>query len=171
MKNSKNNNEIRSNTNHTLRKALFKLDNLEPIQLNYEYNINTINNNKIKKGINDINKLQNINIHNNKINNIFKENLKLKKNNKEKYRSHLLLDFLNNLNINNIFKNTNEQMPILINHESKSLNKYNKTKKMKILKTDKNEYKNINSNINIKEILNNNKSKKITLNFKDVVNK
>ena len=171
VKNSKNNNEIRSNTNHTLRKALFKLDNLEPIQLNYEYNINTINNNKIKKGINDINKLQNINIHNNKINNIFKENSKLKTNNKEKYRSHLLLDFLNNLNINNIFKNTNEQMPILINHESKSLNKYNKTKKMKILKTDKNEYKNINSNINIKAILNNNKSKKITLNFKDVVNK
>ena len=47
MKNNRNN-EIRSNTNHLLRKTLFNLENIVPIQLNYEYKLNNINNNKIK---------------------------------------------------------------------------------------------------------------------------
>ena len=168
---NKNKNEIRSNTNHVLRKALFNLKNIAPIQLNYEYNINNINNNKIKNENTNINKLQNKLIQNNKI----KNNEKLKVNNKEKFKSHLLLDFYNAQNLNNIFLNSNK-ISKQGNKETRSLNKYNFNdydinKKMKNLNKNKNEIKIMNTNININMNINNNfKSNKITLNFKDIVN-
>ena len=168
---NKNKNEIRSNTNHVLRKALFNLKNIAPIQLNYEYNINNINNNKIKNENNNINKLQNIIIQNNKI----KNNEKLKLNNKEKFKSHLLLDFYNDKNLDNIFLNSNK-ITKQLNKETRSHNKYtfneyDINKKMKYLNKNKNEIKIMNTNININMNINNNfKSNKITLNFKDIVN-
>ena len=158
------------NNSHTLRKTLFKLDNIVPIQLNYEYNINTINNNKIRKEINDINKPQNNNIQDYKIKYDIKKNRKLKSNNKVKFQSHLLLEFLNDMNMNNILRKTNEPMPILNNHETRSLNKYDKNREMNNLIIDENDFKK-NPVINFKMLNNNKKSKKITLTFKDFVNK
>ena len=158
------------NNNHTLRKTLFKLDNIVPIQLNYEYNINTINNNKIKKEINDKNKLQNNNIQDNKIKYEIKKNRKLKSNNKTKFKTHLLLEFLNDLNINNILRKNSEQIPFLINRETRSMNKYDKNKEIHNLKTDENDFK-INPDIKLKMLNNNKKSKKITLTFKEFVSK
>ena len=152
-KNNKNNKEIKNSYNHLLRKTLFDKENMNPIQLNYEYDINSINNNKIKKGYFDIN-------HKMK---------KLKIMNKEKFRTHLLLDFSNNLNINNIFRNINNQIPIIRNKETKSFNKYDNSKNMNILKENKKEVKILNTNINLNN--NNINSKKITLNFKDIANK
>ena len=168
---NKNKNEIKNNTNHVLRKALFNLKNIAPIQLNYEYNINNLNNNKIKNEINNINKLQNILVPNNKL----KNNEKLKLNNKEKFKSHLLLDFYNGPNLNNIFLNSNKTSK-QGNKETRSLNKYtfndyDINKRMKSLNKNKNEIKIMNTNININMNINNNfKSNKITLNFKDIVN-
>ena len=59
INNNINYNEIKSCTNHNLKKTLFNLDNIIPTQLNYEYNLNTISNNKIKLGNNNTNKIQN----------------------------------------------------------------------------------------------------------------
>ena len=168
------NNEIRSTTNHVLRKALFNLENIIPIQLNYEYNINSISNNKIKTE----NNIQNI-IAQNKMKNNFKNIEKLKLNNKEKFKTHLLLEYNNNPNLNTIFLNKNN-IPTIINKETKSLNKYitneydkNLEKKLKHFDKNKNEVKILNTNININMSLKNNniKSKKITLNFRDIINK
>ena len=177
-KNNKNNNEIRNNTNHILRKALFDVDNIIPIQLNYEYNVNNINNDKIKNENNNINKLKNIIVQREKMKNNI--NAKLKLNNKEKFRTHLLLDYNTNQNLNSIIINKNSNIPIIGNKETKSLNKYtlnendnsNINKKMKKLKTNSIEVKILNTNINLNNCLNKYiKPKKFTLNFKDIVNK
>ena len=177
-KNNKNSNEIiNNNINNIIRKTLLNLDNIIPFQLNYEYNFNSINNNKIKRE-NNINKLQNIFTHNKNTKSNFKLNEKLKNQNKEKFKSHLLLDFTNNSNVNNLFKDKNNKISILANKEAKSLNKYTENnnnthnKKMNNFKINKNEVRIMNTNINLNMNLNNNiKSKKITLNFKDVVEK
>jgi hypothetical protein len=178
MKNNKNSNEIKSNTNHILRKALFNVNNIIPIQLNYEYNVNNINNDKIKNENNNINKLKNIIIQREKMKNNI--NAKLKLNNKEKFRTHLLLDYNTNQNLNSIILNNNSNIPIIGNKETKSLNKYtlnendnsNINKKMKKLKANSIEVKILNTNINLNNCLNKYiKSKKFTLNFKDIVNK
>ena len=176
-KNNMNNNEKRSNnTNHALKKTLFKLENLLPIQLNYEYNFNSINNNKLKRE-NNINKIQNAFYLNKNKKNNFKFNEKLKNSNKEKFKSHLLLEY--NPNVNNLIKSTNNQIQIFANKEAKSLNKYtennnnnNHNKKINNFKINKNEVRIMNTNINLNmNIKNNSKSKKITLNFKDIVEK
>ena len=160
------NNEIKSTINHNLKKTLFKLENIVPSQLNYKYNINTINNNKFKKDNNSNNTI--------KVQNIITLNNKLNKNNKEKFKTHLLLDAFNNQTGNHIFKNN--QIIIPTNNESKSFNKYvikendnmskNKKKKLKINNGDL-KIMNTNINLNTKFL----KTRKMTLNFKDIVNK
>ena len=172
MKTNRNNNEIRSNTNHILRKTLFKLENIVPIQLNYEYNLNNINNNKIKKdkekeNNNNINKIQNIiPLNNNNIKTNFKNYEKLNPNYKEKFKSHLLLEISNNPNINNIFRNTNNATVIPPNKETKSLNKYTINDKDNINNKKRN---NIKINKNQIKIMNTNNNKNI--NFKDFLTK
>lgn len=172
--NKNKNNEIKSSTNHYLKKTLFNLDNIVPTQLNYEYNINTINNNKVKKeNSNSINKVQNIIVLNNNNINIYKNNFKnVEKlnNNKDKFKTHLLLDLANNQN--------NNLVGITTNKETKSFNKYTTkdyeslNRKLKKFKLNNGEIKIMNTNINMNINLNNNlKSRKITLNFKDILNK
>lgn len=173
--NKNKNNEIKSSTNHYLKKTLFNLDNIMPTQLNYEYNINTINNNKIKKeNNNSINKIQNIIVLNNNNINIYKNNFKntekLNNNNKDKFKTHLLLDLANIQN--------NNLVGITTNKETKSFNKYTTkdydtfSRKVKKFKLNNGEIKIMNTNINMNINLNNNlKSRKITLNFKDILNK
>ena len=171
IKKNNKNNEIRNNTNHMLRKSLFNIQNIIPIQLNYEYNINSISNNKIKNE-------NNIILQSNNIQNKIKSNLK-NGDNKEKFKSHLLLEYSNNQNLNNIFLNK-KCKPIIDNKDAKSLNKYTikeydkkLDKYMKYFNKNKNEVKILNTNININKYLNNNniKSRKITLNIRDIVNK
>ena len=176
INNNKNYDELRSNTNNNLKKTLFNLDNIIPTQLNYEYNLNTINNNKIKLGNNNSNKIQNVIILNNNNINIYKNNFKkLNTHNKEKFKTHLLLDVQNNLNGNNILKNNN-QIIMPTNKESKSFNKYtvkdydNFNSKFKKFRFNKGDIKIMNTNINI-NFNNNLKTRKITLNFRDLVNK
>ena len=177
IKNNRNN-EIRSNTNHILRKTLFNLENIVPIQLNYEYNLNNINNNKIKidkdkENANaNINKFQNIiPLNNNNLKKKFKNYDKLNPAYKEKFKSHLLLEISNNPNLTNLFKNiTNNATVIPANKETKSYNKYtvsdNNNKKNNLMfNKNQNNMNNINLN---KENL---KSKKMTFNFKDFLNK
>ena len=172
--NKNKNNEIKSSTNHYLKKTLFNLDNIVPTQLNYEYNINTINNNKVKKeNSNSINKVQNIIVLNNNNINIYKNNFKNTEklnNNKDKFKTHLLLDLANNQN--------NNLVGISTNKETKSFNKYTTkdyeslNRKLKKFKLNNGEIKIMNTNINMNINLNNNlKSRKITLNFKDILNK
>ena len=173
--NKNKNNEIKSSTNHYLKKTLFNLDNIIPTQLNYEYNINTINNNKVKKeNSNSINKVQNIIVLNNNNINIIKNNFKntekLNNNNKDKFKTHFLLDLANNQN--------NNLVGITTNKETKSFNKYTTkeyeslNRKLKKFKLNNGEIKIMNTNINMNINLNNNlKSRKITLNFKDILNK
>ena len=176
INNIKNNNEIKSSTNHTLKKTLFNLNNIIPNQLNYEYNLNTINSNKIKLGNNNGNKIQNVIILNNNNINIYKDNFKkLNSHNKDKFKTHLLLDVQNNPKANNLVKNNN-QVIIPANKESKSFNKYtvkdydNFNTKFKKFKFNKGDIKIMNTNINI-NFNNNLKTRKITLNFRDLVNK
>ena len=176
INNKKNYNEIRSSTNHNLKKTLFNLENIIPTQLNYEYNLNTINNNKIKLGNNNGNKIQNVIILNNNNINIYKDNFKkLNSHNKDKFKTHLLLDVQNNPKANNLVKNNN-QVIIPANKESKSFNKYtvkdydNFNTKFKKFKFNKGDIKIMNTNINI-NFNNNLKTRKITLNFRDLVNK
>ena len=172
--NKNKNNEIKSSTNHYLKKTLFNLDNIVPTQLNYEYNIKSINNNKVKKeNSNSINKVQNIIVLNNNNINIYKNNFKnVEKlnNNKDKFKTHLLLDLANNQN--------NNLVGITTNKETKSFNKYTTkdyeslNRKLKKFKLNNGEIKIMNTNINMNINLNNNlKSRKITLNFKDILNK
>lgn len=174
--NNKNYNEVRSHTNHNLKKTLFNLDNIIPTQLNYEYNLNTINSNKIKLGTNNNNKIQNVIILNNNNINIYKNNYKkLNSHNKEKFKTHLLLDVQNNQNGNNLLSNNN-QVIIPANKDSKSFNKYtvkdydNFSTKFKKFRFNKGDIKIMNTNINI-NFNNNLKPRKITLNFRDLVNK
>ena len=169
IKKNNKNDEIRNNTNHVLRKALYNLENKIPIQLNYEYNINSISNNKIKNE-NNIKKLENNNVQN-KIRNNLKNT-----DNKEKFKSHLLLEFTKNSILNNIQLNNNKAS--LDNKDTKSLNKYtanefnkNLNKKMKYFYKNKNEVKILNTNINIDLNNNNAKSRKITLNVRDIIDK
>jgi len=176
INNIKNNNEIKSSTNHTLKKTLFNLNNIIPNQLNYEYNLNTINSNKIKLGNNNGNKIQNVIILNNNNINIYKDNFKkLNSHNIDKFKTHLLLDVQNNPIGNNLLKNNN-QVIIPANKDSKSFNKYtvkdydNFNTKFKKFKFNKGDIKIMNTNINI-NFNNNLKTRKITLNFRDLVNK
>ena len=160
------NNDIKNNNNHNLKNNLFKFENIAPNQLNYKYITNAINNKFKKDNIsNNTIKFQNI---------ISLNNNKLNKNNKEKFKTHLLLEGPNNNKINNIFKNN--QIILQTNNESKSYNKYtsneydniskNKKKKFKIKSND---IKIMNTNINLNHKFL--KTKKMTINFKDIVNK
>ena len=186
------NNEI-NNDKYVLKTSLFTLGNSNNGEVNYEYNINNINN--IKNNIN-IQKDSNYNTNNiniatsqniisikNATANKFKNHKKMDPNKKEKYKTHLLLDIGNNQNGNIIYnRNGNNQIIIPQEKENKSCSKYTfngyndvnlpnqkKKKTFKLHLGNKNQIKVMNTNININ--LNNQlSSRKFTINFKDIVN-
>ena len=184
-----NNNENKSN-NYIIAKSLFTIGNSNSNQINLANNININNMNFNKKIKNDnnihITTNQNFISINNSITNSYKNNKKIDSNNKEKYKTHLLLDISNNPTGNIIFnRNENNQILVAPEKENKSCNKYtfnesnnnininNMKKKKNTFKIHlgrKNEIKVMNTNININ--LNNQFSnRKFTVNFKDIVNK
>jgi hypothetical protein len=193
IKNDNNaNNEI-NNDKYVLKTSLFTLGNSNNGEVNYEYNINNINN--IKNNIN-IQKDSNYNTNNiniatsqniisikNATTGKYKTHKKMDPNKKEKYKTHLLLDIGNNQNGNIIYnRNGNNKIIIPQEKENKSCSKYtfngyndpkmlNQKKKQtfKLHLGNKNQIKVMNTNININ--LNNQlSSRKFTINFKDIVN-
>ena len=184
------NNKENKNNNYIMAKSLFTIGNSNSNKINVANNININNmniNNKIKNENNiNITTNQNIISINNTITNSYKNYKKIDSNNKEKYKTHLLLDISNNPKGNIIFnRNENNQVLMPPEKENKSCNKYtfsesnnnininnNKKKKntFKIHLGRKNEIKVMNTNININ--LNNQfNNRKFTINFKDIVNK
>ena len=151
-------------------------------EINYECNINNINiNNNIKNNKNNhihITTSQNIIEINNEVQNALKNHKKMNSNNKEKYKTHLILDISSNPNYKRNEKNEVVEPP---KRETKSCNKYsfngynniNNNKKQKTFKIHlgrENKIRIMNTNININ--LNNQVNKrKFTINFKDIVNK
>ena len=176
------NNENKS-TNYIIKKSSFTIRNTNSNQINYEYNINNLNNmnnnNKNNKHKDNINIVTSQNIA--EINNLFKSNKKI--NNKEKFKTLLLLDIQNMPNGNAIYnRNIDNQVIIPVERENKSCNKYtfkgnnninlnNKKKNnIKIHLGGKKEIKVMNTNINI-NFKNKFNNRKFTINFKDIVNK
>ena len=183
--NSKNKYDNKSN-NYNPTKISFILKSCSHNKININ-NINTINNininNKIKNGKNNnfIN-IQNIMEINNAIK-TFKKHKKLNSNNKEKYKTNLLLNIIQNNNIGDIDYNRKEVNKNFIpfERENKSYNKYTfnendnisknsnkKNSKIKIHLGKRKEIRimNTNININLKHKL---KNRKFTINFKDII--
>ena len=179
---NKNNNKnynigINKNNISLIKKTLFDLNKKNKGEKN-DIKINNKIKEDNKSDIINIPNTQNIIPINNDKNSI-KSN-KFNKNNKQKYKTHILLDMANNINGNIIYnKNDDENIIIPTEKENKSCNKYtfngynnlnNNKKAFKINLNGKNEIKVMNTNININ--LNNQiSSRKFKINFRDIVNK
>ena len=163
------NNNKESKNKYKLKKSKFNRGN-SINSLNYEYIIDNIKNLKINNKIKNINTSQNIVYIKNNNNN--SKNKRIDKSQKEKYKTHLILDIPNNI--------TNESNhKIILNTEhnniNKSENKYNNNlninhnnkSKLKLNLGEKKNIKLLNQNIN-KNKLN---SRKFIINFRDAVNK
>jgi hypothetical protein len=156
------NNSRESKNKYKLKKSIFNRGN-SINSLNYEYVIDNIKNLNINKKVKNINTSQNIV----QIKNTNSKNKRIDKTQKEKYKTHLILDMPEN--------NTETSHKIILNteHNNKSSNKYNNINinhnknRLKINLGEKNNIKILNQNLN-KNKLN---SRKFIINFKDVVNK
>ena len=159
-----NNSKEKSNNKYKLKKSLINRGN-SINSLNYEYIIDNIRNLNINNKKKNINTSQNIHTKNDK-----SGHKKIERNSKEKYKTHLILDMLNNSEgTNRIVLQTEQNQNNMINkHINKNnLNINNNNKIFKINLGHKNDIKILNTKFN----LNKQNTRKFAINFKDIINK
>ena len=149
-----NNTKDNSNNKYKLKKSLINRGN-SINSLNYEYIVDNIRNLNVNNKKKNVNTSQNMLSKNEK-----SRHKKIDRNSKEKYKTNLILDMLNNSEGANRIVIQTEQ-----NNKYNNIN--NKNQIFKINLGHKNEIKPINQKIN----LNKQNPRKFEINFKEVINK